>query len=74
MYKLKNCPFCGSNEAHFDYRKGKYGAFAFVVCECCSARTKSFIYGQEQALKTAEIKARLAWNRRAYNKHEEEKV
>lgn len=38
--KLKTCPFCG-NDALLTYNTGKYGAFCYVECELCGARSKT---------------------------------
>ena len=68
--KLKPCPFCNSESVYLMSQPGRYGRYAWVECDLCGARSKSFstkFYVPEDKLPEtlAFERAKNAWNRRA---------
>lgn len=38
--ELKECPFCGSDQAVMKYNGAKHGRFYYIECEICGGRTR----------------------------------
>lgn len=58
--KLKPCPFCGSENVHFDTN----GTRTWVICLGCGAKSGGAYNGRTAVKKVTEL-----WNRRENDKH-----
>lgn len=71
MKKLKNCPFCGRNDANYYTRQNINGsAFVWVECDTCGAKSRAFSYSGEVKMGVVDYgdygveRSADAWNRR----------
>lgn len=41
-FELKECPFCGQEQANIHASRGKRGVFIYVKCGFCGAQSKTY--------------------------------
>lgn len=61
MEELRECPFCGC-EANYTSRRGPYGAFVWVECCNCGARSKNVFSGEEDFSEKSLNNVTSLWN------------
>ena len=64
-YKLKPCPFCGSEAIYITTMEGRIDSTTTIFCNSCKTSVILEENEEEGLNKTTQAKAVAAWNRRA---------